>query len=71
MYTKQLLFATFCDTNAGISDIQTDVNTNGRMDRQTEIEVEIVIQICLYDKIKGESLLIWLDRSAVITDFVW
>ena len=48
--TKQLLLVTFCDTLAGIEVSfwadgtgWTDERTDGQMDRQTNVEVEIVI----------------------------
>ena len=49
-HTKQLLLVTFCDTLAGIEvSFGTDgtrtgqTELDGRMDRQTDVEVEIVI----------------------------
>ena len=42
-HTKQLLLVTFCDTTAGIG---ASFWTHGRMEEgQTNVEVEIVIQI--------------------------
>ena len=42
---KQLLLVTFCDTSAGIgASFRTDARTDGgRLEGQTDVEVEIVI----------------------------
>ena len=47
-HTKQLLFVTYCDTNAEtvvgfLTHAQTERKNQGTTDGQTDVEVEIVI----------------------------
>ena len=54
-HTIQLLLVTFCDTLAGI-EVSFWTEGTGRMDGQTDVEVEIVNQILIsYCKCLGSS----------------